>query len=429
MSRLVLATFGSLGDLHPILALAYELRRRQHTVVIATSEIYREKISTLGFLFAPLRPEISTVDEAMVRRIMDGTGGTEYLLRELMLPAVRDMHADLIRATTGADLLVTNELVYAAPLLSEQTGLRWVSYSLAPISYFSAHDPCIPPMPGGGEWVHACPPFVVRAMNRCAAWLTYSWWQPVRAFRRELRLRPGGNPLFAGKHSPLLDLALFSPLLQPPQADWSPQTQQTGFCFYDENETSVSHEPSLAPLPPAIEHFLAGGEPPIVFTLGSAAVYAANDFYVESARAAQLLGRRALLLLGKNPPPPDLPSTVLTCDYLPYAHIFPSAAAIVHQGGVGTTAQALRAGRPMLIVPFAHDQFDNAARIARLGSGRTLSRRHYTAVTAQRTLASLLADHRATELAAEFRSRIQTESGVISACDALERALVHPRNK
>jgi len=425
MARLVLATFGSLGDLHPVLALAHELRRRQHTVVIATSECYREKISAPGFLFAPLRPEISTVDAALVRRIMDGTRGSEYLLRELMLPAVRAMHADLALATTGADLLVTNELVYAAPLLTEQTGLRWVSYSLAPMSYFSVHDPCLPPMTGGGEWIHACPPFVVRAMNRCAAWLTYAWWRPVRDFRRELRLPAGGNPLFSGKHSPLLDLALFSPVLQSPQPDWSPQTQQTGFCFYDENETPAS----LTSLPPAVKKFLTGGEPPVVFTLGSAAVYAANDFFRESAGAAQLLGRRALLLLGKNPPPPDLPSTILAWDYLPYAHIFPHAAAIVHQGGVGTTAQALRAGRPMLIVPFAHDQFDNAARIARLGSGRTLRRRSYTAVTARRALASLLADHRATELAAEFRTRIQTESGVISACDALERALVHPPRK
>ena len=137
MSRLVIATFGSLGDLHPVLALAHELRRRGHTVVLATSELYREKISALGYTFAPLRPEISILDAALVRRVMDGPRGSEYLLRELMLPAVRAMHADLARACAGTDLLITNELVYAAPLLVEQTGLPWVSYALAPLSYFS----------------------------------------------------------------------------------------------------------------------------------------------------------------------------------------------------------------------------------------------------------------------------------------------------
>ena len=85
------------------------------------------------------------LDPKLVRRIMDGARGLKYLMHGLMLPAVRDMHGDLTTATTGADLLVANELVYAASPLAEQTGLRWVSYSLAPISYFSSHDPCIPP--------------------------------------------------------------------------------------------------------------------------------------------------------------------------------------------------------------------------------------------------------------------------------------------
>ena len=403
MARIVLATFGSLGDLHPVLAVADELRRRGHVAVIASSELYREKISGLSFDFAALRPELSVLDPELVRRIMHGTRGSEFLVRGLMIPAVRDMLADLTRATTGADLLVTNELVYAAPLLAEQTGLRWASYSLAPMSYFSIYDPCVPPV-------------AVRASNSLAAWLTRPWWRPVRELRRELGLSPGGNPLFGGKHSPRLDLALFSSVLQPPQPDWPASTVQTGFCFYDEPASSQ-------PLPPAVEKFLAAGEPPIVFTLGSAAVFAAGDFYAESARAAQLLGRRALLLLGKNPPPPNLPPSILAWDYLPYASVFPRAAAIVHQGGVGTTAQALRASRPMLVMPFAHDQFDNAARLGRIGVGRRLSRSRYRAGRVARELAALLGAPRTAPLAAEIGARLRAERGTALACDALERAL------
>ena len=416
MARIVFATFGSLGDLHPVLSLAGELRRRGHTAVVATSELYREKLSALDFAFAPLRPELSVLDPDLVRRIMDGTRGTEFLLRDYMLPAVRDMLADLTRASVGADLLVTNELVYAAPLLAEQSGLPWVSYALAPMSYFSVHDPCVPPVAFAGEWMHSLPPAAVRGSNWLAAQMTHSWWRPVRELRQELRLPSGESPLFKGKHSPRLDLALFSPVLQSPQPDWAASTVQAGFCFYDEADPAP-------PLPPAVEEFLRAGEPPIVFTLGSAAVFAADDFYAESAHAAQLLGRRALLLLAKNAPPPDLPPTVLAWDYLPYASIFPRAGAVVHQGGVGTTAQALRAGRPMVIVPFAHDQFDNAARVTRQGVGRWLPRRRYKAHRAAQALRNLLEDPRVAARSAVIADQICAERGVDTAGDALERAL------
>jgi len=416
MPRLVFATVGSLGDLHPVLALALELQRRGHRVEIATSEFYREKICAFGLGFHPLRPEMSLVDETLIRRIMDGTQGTKHLLCEVMMPAVRDMHTDLTRIATGADLLVASELVYAAPLLAAQTGLRWVSFTLAPISLFSIHDPPVPPMPGGGEWLRAFPPFAVRGFVAIGQALTYRWWRPVRQLRRDLGLPPGRDPLLRGKHSPHLDLALFSRVLQSPQLDWPASTVQTGFCFHDEAAAETT-------LPAAVENFLAAGDAPIVFTLGSAAVYAAKNFYVESARAAQLLGRRALLLLGKNPPPPDLPPSILAWDYLPYAQIFPHAAAIVHQGGVGTTAQALRAGRPMLVMPFAHDQFDNAARMTRLGVAKKISRSCYTAAGAARKLAALLADPRAARLAAEIGGRVRAECGVTAACDALEGQL------
>lgn len=424
MARIVLATFGSLGDLHPVLALASELRRRGHTAEIATTEFYRAKVTALGFRFHALRPEMMIIDEALVRAIMDGPRGSERLLRGLMFPAVRDMHADLAPIVAGADLLVCNELVYAAPLLAEQAGLRWVSFSLAPLSLFSNFDPPIPPVALAGEWAHAVPPGLVRATKAFAKLTTRHWWTPVRQLRRELGLPPGGNPLFEGKFSPRLDLALFSPLLAAPQRDWPASTVQTGFCFYDEDETPpAGREPVERTLPAAVEAFLTAGPAPILFTLGSAAVHAADDYYHESALAARRLGHRALLLLGKNPPPPDLPDSMLAWDYLPFARIFPRVAAIVHQGGVGTTAQALRAGRPMLVVPWAHDQPDNAARVGRLGVARTLRRSRYRAARVARELAALLATPDIATRAESIGARIRGESGTAAACDALETQL------
>ncbi len=417
MARIVLATFGSLGDLHPTIALALALRARGHTALIATSEPYRPKITALGLPFHALRPDLSPTDEAMIRRIMDGPGGTEYLMRRLVFPAVRDMHEDLAALAADADLLVTSELVCAAPMVGERSGLPWAFYALSPISFFPLHDPPLLPGPPGTRFLQSLGPTANRLFFHTAKLLTHSWWEPVRRLRRELGLPPGRSPIFEGKFSPHLNLALFSPVLQAPQPDWPARTVQTGFLFHDESG-------AFPRLPAAVEEFLAAGEPPLVFTLGSAAVSLAGDFFAVGARAAQLLGRRAVLLLGKNPPPPNLPPSVLAWDYLPYAQLFPAAAAIVHQGGVGTTAQGLNAGRPMVVVPFAHDQFDNAARVTRLGVARTLSRRRYRTESVARELRLVLNPAGTATTASQLGARVRAERGSEQACRALERILI-----
>lgn len=425
MARLVLATYGSLGDLHPVIALGLEMRERGHHVVLATTENYREKIRGLGFAFHALRPDLLAGGEQVIAEIMDGARGTTRLMRDRLFPAIREMHADLAVATAEADLLVASELVFAAPILAATQRLPWVSYCLAPASLLSAVDPPVLPLPRGLGWLRRLGPAGLRFVTRAGRIVSHPWWRPVRTLRRELGLPPGGHPLFEGKFSPRLNLALFSPVLQPPQADWPEPTVQTGFLFYDEGTMAANSAPATAAaLPPPVEAFLQGGEPPLVFTLGSAAIYVAGNFYRDAVRATAHLGWRALLLLGGNPPPPDLPPSMLACDYLPYAALFPRAAAIVHQGGVGTTAQALRAGRPMVVIPFAHDQFDNAARVTRLGIARTLGRSRLKATHLAGTIAALLADSRISESAGAIGARIRSESGAARAADAIEHSLV-----
>ena len=95
-------------------------------------------------------------------------------------------------------------------------------------------------------------------------------------------------------------------------------------------------------LAPELEAFLQAGPPPVVFTLGSAAVLDAGDFYEQSALAAEQLGERAVLLVGDDPrnlPVHRVPESICIAEYAPYSRLFPRASLIVHQGGVGTTAQ------------------------------------------------------------------------------------------
>jgi rhamnosyltransferase subunit B len=412
----VLTTFGSLGDLHPFVAIGLELRERGHAVVFATLEYYREKIAALGFEFHPVRPDINPDDVHLARDLMDLKTGTERLLREFLFPAVRDAYADLRAAVTNADAMIAGEVVFAAPILAEKTGIKFISTSLAPASFLSAYDPFVPPTMPWLEKFRFLGAGFHKLFYAAAKKSISGWSRSVKEFRRELGLNPNVDPLFQSKFSSLLHLALFSKVLGAPQPDWHPSTVQTGFCFYDGRN-------DLGAMPDGMREFLDAGEPPIVFTLGSAAVWAADDFFEQSAAAAKKLNVRAALVLGENAPPQNLPPEIAVFEYAPYGEVFPRASAVVHQGGIGTTAQTLRAGVPQLVVPFSHDQPDNAARCVRLKVARTVRRARYNAQTAETALRALLENSEYERRANAVKNLIDAENGVKSACDAIEAVI------
>lgn len=422
--RIVLTAVGSLGDLHPYLALARELARRGHHPVVATLPSFRERVEAAGLPFHPIRAAIMPEPgPELMRRVFHGRKGIEYIVRELMLPALRTAYDDTCAAARNADLLVTHPLTYATQLVAETRNLPWVSTQLAPISLFSATDP---PLLPGLSMLRSLPVGAAgyRAIYALADRQTRSWMRPYDVLRAQLGLPDRGNVLFAGGRSPLRELALFSPLFAEPQTDWPAQTVATGFPFFDQ----------ALPPDPALEAFLDAGSPPIIFTLGSSAVMDPGNFFRVSAEAAQALGRRALLLganlgTGVGAPPtatPALSKDLLAYGYGSYARLFPRASAIVHQGGVGTTAEALRSGRPMLVVPYGADQPDNAARIVRLGVGRTMARGQYRKARVTLALRRLLERPQYAARAETLGDAIRAERGAEVACDAIEAVLHRP---
>src|SRR5581483_1461234 len=134
---------------------------------------------------------------------------------------------------------------------------------------------------------------------------------------------------------------------------------------------------------------------------------------------------RAVFLTGSHPQrlPEKLPDAVITVPYAPHAPLFSQAAAIVHQGGIGTTGQAMRSGRPMLIVPFAHDQFDNAERVRRLGAAEVIPQSRYTAGRAECCLHHLLSKQHYRAAASNIGQATKSEGGVTTAADAIEDSL------
>jgi len=415
-ARILLAAVGSLGDLHPMLALALELKRRGHRVTVASTEFYRAKVEAMGLPFRSVRPNWDPTDRQLIAECENLRTGPEVLLRKLVLPHLPDMYEDLLAAALEADMMVVSELIFAAPLVAEKIGIRWASAILSPCSFLSAYDPSLLVYVPEAYQLRGAGPLVNRAILELGRLSTRHWWRPVRELRRELGLRVDCDPLFHDKHSPYLVLALFSRALAVPQPDWPRQTVQPGFLFYDRSGVDAQSDfPELA-------EFLASGEAPVVFTLGSAAVHNPGNFYDVSLSAARQMGRRAILL-GSKTLHGIVSEGILALPYAPYSEVFPQAAAVVHQGGSGTTGQALRAGRPQLIVPYAWDQPDNGARMERLGAGLCLPRADYSAETAAAALSRLLGDERFAAQSRAAGAQIQSEDALATACDAVEAQL------
>lgn len=415
--RILLTTFGSYGDVNPYVGLALGLRARGHAPVIATSAFYREYVEREGIEFAPIRPDVDPDDRALIARLMEARRGTEFLLRDLLLPALRDSYADLSAAAEGADLLVTHPITFAGPIVARERGIPWVSSVLAPMSFLSAHEmPVFPPMPWLGRLEPV--PGATRLLVGLARAATRPWMAPVRRLRAERGVAANGHPLFEGQHAADIVLALFSHVLAEPRPDWPAPVVITGPILYNARATE--------PLSDPLERFLQAGAPPVVFTLGSSVVSAAGRFYEESAAAAARAGVRAILLVGAHPenrPARPLPDGIIAVEHAPHAALLPRAALTVHHGGIGTLHQALHAGRPMLIVPFAHDQPDNAHRAERLGVARVLRPKRYRAARAAAELRRLLDDPSYAASAAAAAVRVRAEDGVAAACAAIETRL------
>ena len=405
------ASLGTLGDLHPLLAVARAVQKGGGDVTIATSKGFGDYVVSLGFDFCPIRPDLEP-GFGQVSRLSDPGRGPERLLCGEVFPAVRETYGDLLEACRTADLLVVGELLYVAPLVAGKIGIPWVNAVLSPSSFLSSIDPCVlAPAPAFHHLRHFGP-LPHRLLLGYGDRLTSRWAEPLYAFRRELGFPAGSNPVYHGKHSPHLTLALFPKLFAAPQADWPSQVLQTGFPFFEQSlQTST-----LAP----IEAFLDAGSPPLVFTLGSSMVGIAGDFYADAAQAAMTLGRRAILLIGKNPPPAGLPDSILPVAYAPLETIFPRAAAVVHHGGIGSCAMALRCGVPSLVIPFAYDQPDNAERLRKLGVARALKRSRISAGGLASKLVQILDNRQMREEARQLAERITPDDDLNRTVCALE---------
>lgn len=416
---ILFSTFGSLGDLHPYLALALEARKRGHRAILATSEKYRAKVEFLDLEFRAVRPDLPPREEfgELAQKVMHPRDGTRFLFKELLGPSVRDNFLDLLEAGHDADIFVTHPAAPGGPLAAQKLGKTWISSILAPISLWSIYDPPTPPVYPFMGALRVLGPAWGAALKQIGRVLTRSWVQEIERLRDEQNLENRGHPAVEGQFSPFGTLALWSQTFAPPQSDWPSRTRATGFCFYDAGGFDGEHS-GTEKSGQGWREWLKSGKPPVVFTLGSSAVWSADDFFACSRRYAREHDLRAIFLTGSGTQfTHELAESELEMAYAPHSELFPRASFVVHQGGIGTTAQGLRAGVPQLIVPYAHDQFDNARRAAFVRA----SLNSYTSGRASPRFSRMQdgiekARQRAQALAAPIRA----ENGPLQACEFIE---------
>ena len=418
MARVLLATFGSLGDLHPYIAVGRALQARGLIARIATCSDYRSQVESEGLEFAPVAPSLAELGapEALARRVSDPLRGTQVLVQELLMPHLRESHQQLRAAAADADLLISHPLTFMVQVVAAQLDKPWLSTVLAPASFLSRNDPPVIAPFNSLQLARRMGPWMYNPLMRMIHGMVRRWEAPLHAYRRELGMPVSEQVMvFEGQFSPRGTLALFDAALMRPQPDWPPHTRICGTPMYD----------GTVPDPQDMQRlraFLAAGDPPLVFALGSSAVWLAGKYWSAAIEAAQQLGRRAILVTGASQLR-ELPASVSAFNYLPYSQVFPHACAVIHQAGIGTLSQALRAGRPQLITPVFFDQPDNAARAVRLGVARSLPFRRVTAARLARQLRALLAQPAYAGAARDLAISLQGSDGAAVAARWISEAL------
>jgi UDP:flavonoid glycosyltransferase YjiC (YdhE family) len=381
VAHVVLIPVGSAGDVHPFVALGLALRGRGHRVTVITSIYHEQLLRKAGLDYLGL----GTIEEfESVLLHPDGwhpRRGFRVVFQSGVLPWIRQLY-DLVaeRYVPGETVVAASLLAFGARIAQEKLGVPLASIELQPAMLRSGYQASVLPGMYLPDWLPA-------PAKRLAYWLGDKMvLDPViapatNAFRAELGLAPVRRLLDQWWHSPERIIGLYPPWFAPPQPDWPPQLALTGFPLFDERGLTE---------PPAEVLDLLDRGPPLVFTAGWA-MRQAQAFFGAAAEACTLLGRPGLLVT-RYPEqlPPSLPEGVRHCHYIPFSQLLPRSAALVHHGGIGTTAQALAAGIPQLVIPFSHDQPDNAARVGRLGVGRSLSPKAFQAPAVAKLLAELL---------------------------------------
>lgn len=406
----LLVVLGSVGDLHPFLGVGLKLRERGHRVTLLAASFHRKSIEKYGFEYAQLGPDRwqeSLIERTNIRRPVQGA---KLLANGLMLTAMRPAYEYIVKHhVPGQTVVLANPMTLGARLAQETHGVPLISIVLAPGGF---HSVVRPAQRSPSPRFHSLPRWANVLFDWLYCRISDGLIGPgLNAFRAELGLPPISR-IVHWMSSPQKILGLFPDWYCPPASDWPRQSELLGFPLFD-GETGEG-------LPADVEAFLAGGDPPILFTPGSPHAHA--DYFFRSAvEACRRLGKRGLFLSHHSGHiPKGLPPEIGFFGYVPLSRLLPRAAAIVHHAGIGTSSLSIAAGVPQLLVPWGVDQFEIAYHLVKIGVGRRLSTKECDGPRLTLALGALLTSGDVRTSCARYQERIRQDSGCAGVAAAVE---------
>lgn len=418
--KVLVRTVGGGGDINPFIAVGIALRKRGHEVVLLVNPYFEKQVRDAGLEFVALGDHFDLRRIAEIPDLMHPRKALKLTLDMLIVPQMPvtiDALSSLIREMRP-DIVLSHHTCPGTHWICERHGVPSAGAVLAPLLWPSSKDASV-----FLSWEPEDPPaWYLRSRNRFSRWLLRRIVDPrYNQVRRQYGFPTKRDLYFAETLGGVVNLGLWSPHFRGPMSDDPPNGRICGFPWFDRH--GEFEQPSAD-----VEEFLLDGEPPIVFTLGTSAVHMSGGFYGCAAEACRILGRRGILLTRYSEyAPTSLPSGVRAFTYVPFSAVLPRAAATVHHGGIGTTAQAMRAGRPTVIIPIVNDEFDNALRAKRLGVSATLKHSRLTPRNLADALRPVIDDPALNDRAARLGRLLSAEDGALVAAIALEDAVRQAR--
>ena len=356
--HILIIAIGSAGDVHPFLGLGRSFKERGHRVSFCANPVFQPLVERCGLRFLPVGTA-EGYNAAMGNPALWNPRTSLPTLWQVIASELRPLFETLVAESDQDTVMVGSLWAFSARLVQEKFGIPLVTAQVSPSTILSAK---VPPVHKRFTIPEALPD----GLKSAILWLIERGvldricGPELNRLRGELGLAPATRIMGRWMHSPQGVLGLFPDWFAPPQSDWPSQLSLTGFPLFDE---AGFHE-----MDAGLQDFLAAGEAPVVFTPGST-MLEGQTFFLTAMQALRKLGRRGIFLTKDAQQVPPLPPEILLRPYVPMSTLLPRSAALVHHGGIGTTALAFAAGIPQLATPFAHDQFDNSARLERLGCG------------------------------------------------------------
>jgi sterol 3beta-glucosyltransferase len=408
---------GTRGDIQPLTALGVGLQRHGHRVTLATSHNFETFVTQAGLVYAPLTADYDRLMRQAPEMLESGMNvfrGSRIMVRHLS-EMVSHWAVEGRAAAADADLVIgQGPTTVLAGSMADALNIPVVQAQLQPMTPCTDIRPMVlPPLPG------AIPGAVNLALYYTVRWFMWSLARPPvnNLLRKSLDLEPYSRlgPLHRQPVERRRVLYGYSERILPRSRDWPQNIQVTGFWFLDAADDWRPPDDLVA--------FLAAGPKPIYVGFGSMYPRDPKRITATVMAAIRKAGCRAIIARGWGGLVPDEAAgdpNIYLLQQAPHDWLFPRMAAAVHHGGAGTTAAAVRAGIPSLILPFITEQAFWSVQLEKLGVAAPRLNRH--TVTADQLASGITRTQSRTmrEEAAALGQLIRAEDGVESAVAQLK---------